>query len=352
MEVEFLQAFNGDSIVVSFTDSSNINRNILIDGGPGRAYQYKNKKGKPESGSLKNAIDKIREKNESVDLLIITHVDDDHIGGILRWFEKDHVAKDLVQKVWFNSGRLIHEDSCVPEIESNLRVIKDSSSLDTSIKQGIKFEDYIEHHKIWDRKLIKKTTCPSIIKEFGLTFTILSPDGVKLNSLLNKWSSEDDNLDTAISNDYDKTIKELINQDKFTEDTKPHNGSSIAFILTHNNKNMLFLGDAHPSLLIESLKQIGHSKDNPIKAEFMKVSHHGSKSNTNYELLELVDTDKYIISSNGDIHKLPHKKCLARIINHNKDAELLFNYKVDIFSEEDTDEFQNFKCSEVKTLEI
>ena len=352
MKVEFLKALNGDSIIISFVDAQSINRNVLIDGGTGRAYQYKNKKGKLEAGALQHAIQKINQNNEKIDLLILTHVDDDHIGGILKWFEKDPLAKTLVNKVWFNSGRLIFEDKGVAEIESNLRVIKNSSSLDTGIKQGIAFEDYIETHNLWDRKLIKKTDVPSILQEFGLTFTILSPNGIKLESLLKKWSNEDDNLDTAKSDDYSSTLKKLLSQDDFVEDKSIHNGSSIAFILTFNNKNMLFLGDAHPSLLVESLKELGYSKDDPIKVEFMKVSHHGSKSNTCYELLDLIDTSKFILSSNGSRHKLPHKQCLARIINHNNEAELLFNYPLKIFSEQDTNDFPDFKYSEIEIMEL
>ena len=352
MKIQFLKAFNGDSIVISFVDEKCINRNILVDGCTRKTYQFKNKKGKPEAGALQIAIQEIHENNESIDLLILTHVDDDHIGGILNWFEKDPLAKDLVKKVWFNSGRLIFEDKAVAEIISNLQALKDSSSLDTSIKQGIAFEDYIEMHGIWDRKLIKKIENKTILHELGLSFTILSPDEIKLKSLLKKWTDEDKDLDTAKSDDYDKTIKQLLLQDQFSEDKSTHNGSSIAFILSFNDKNMLFLGDSHPLLLIKSLNELGYSKDNPIKAEFMKVSHHGSKRNTNYELLDLVDTSKYIISSSGDIHKLPHKQCLARIINHNNTAELLFNYPLNIFSEQDISDFPNFKYSEIQTLEF
>ena len=352
MKIQFLKAFNGDSILISFADEKDGNKNILIDGGTGRSYQYKNKKGKPEAGALQLAIQEIHKNKENIDLLILTHVDDDHIGGILKWFEKDILAKDIVQKVWFNSGRLIFEDKKVPEISSNLQVVKDSRSLDTSIKQGIAFEEYIEKHKIWDRKLIKNLGKKTVLHELGLSFTILSPDEIKLKSLLKKWDAEDNNLDTAKSDDYDKTLKQLLLQDQFSEDKSIHNGSSIAFILTFKDKNMLFLGDAHPLLLIKSLNELGYSKGNPIKAEFMKVSHHGSKSNTNYDLLNLIDTSKYIISSNGDIHKLPHKQCLARIINHNNDAELLFNYPLDIFSKQDISDFPNFKCSVIHTMEF
>ena len=65
------------------------------------------------------------------------------------------------------------------------------------------------------------------------------------------------------------------------------NGSSIAFILESDNKKYIFLGDAHPSVVIDSLKSIGTTKSNPLEVELLKVSHHSSSYNTNEELLSL-----------------------------------------------------------------
>jgi beta-lactamase superfamily II metal-dependent hydrolase len=112
--------------------------------------------------------------------------------------------------------------------------------------------------------------------------------------------------------------------------------------MTYNSKNFLLLGDAYPSTVVDGLKYFGFSEENPLKAEFVKVSHHGSKANTNYELLSLIDSDKFIISTNGT-HNLPNKQCLARIINSKPGVSLYFNYPDlinEIFSSEDREEFQ------------
>jgi glyoxylase-like metal-dependent hydrolase (beta-lactamase superfamily II) len=109
MKINFLKAFNGDCIHISLQNGDR-NKNILIDGGMPNTYvTLKSKKGKAESGALKTLIESLNEKQEKIDLLILTHVDDDHIGGILRWFEKDQNALDMIGQVWFNSGRLIKE---------------------------------------------------------------------------------------------------------------------------------------------------------------------------------------------------------------------------------------------------
>ena len=91
-----------------------------------------------------------------------------------------------------------------------------------------------------------------------------------------------------------------------------------------------------------------------LNCELIKISHHGSKANTNNTLLDLVDTDTYVISANGKHHNLPNKKCLARIINKKTSTVLLFNYPElikQIFSE---DEYNNgsFIAKGVDNLEF
>ena len=342
MKFKLLQANNGDAIHLRTKDEDGNFRNILIDSGTGETYSYKNKKGKSEDGELKQLIECIRRKNELIDLFILTHVDYDHIGGILKWFEQDADAKDLVKKVWFNSGRLIFEHFQQQEIEENLLRIKNTSCTNTSIAQGVAFEDFIEENDIWDRRIIKSG---DVFNIFGLKFTMLSPSNDKLQSLLCKWEKECPISDTSRSSDYSLSLSDLINSDFFKEDDSIHNGSSIAFVVEKQGKSILFLGDAHPQTIINSLKNLGYSPKNPLKVDFVKISHHGSKANTNMELLELIQSDNFMISSNGSKHKLPDKRCLARIIRSKEHVNLYFNYPElasNIFTEQDTIDYPNF----------
>src|SRR5690606_32615884 len=134
---------------------------------------------------------------------------------------------------------------------------------------------------------------------------------------------------------------------QFKEDTSVANGSSIAFIMEYEDKRFLFLADAHPSVVIEGLSNLGYNKCNPLNTELMKVSHHGSMYNTNIELLEIVKTNNYLISSNATKHGLPNKRTLARIINNNPCAMIYFNYdlKDTIFSDQDWKDYSGFKSN-------
>lgn len=343
MEIKFLKAFNGDAILISFNDNGET-RNILIDGGMPATYVQKGKNGKLEYGELKETVDKIRENNEKIDLLVLTHVDDDHIGGVLKWFENDKEAYKIIGQVWFNSGRLISEYFDEQEIAENLLEIPDESTL-TSIGQGVKFEDYIEENGIWDRSIV---VALEYFDYLGIKFKILSPSPDKLKLLLGKWEKEKpESLDTsADKNDYELTLSEHIAKDKFKEDPAIHNGSSIAFIMTYEKKNFVFLADAHPTVVVNSLKTFGYSKEKPLKAELVKISHHGSKANNNIEMLELINSSKYVISTNGDKHAHPNKQFLARLASVNDNCEVYFNYPEQInqiFSKKDYEDFPNFK---------
>lgn len=125
MKVKFLPAFNGDSILITFMDNENQERNILIDGGTPKTYDFLvNSRGKTKIEDLKTVLKKISKKGSKIDLLILTHIDEDHIGGLLRWFSLDKLAPDLIGKIWFNSAKLIAEKLNIEVPEEELLEIE------------------------------------------------------------------------------------------------------------------------------------------------------------------------------------------------------------------------------------
>jgi len=316
-------------------------RNILIDGGTAKTYQYKNHRGKLVDGDLKISVDKIKSNGEFIDLLILTHIDDDHIGGLLRWCENDNEFGTIVKSIWFNSGKLISEYFKADEVVENNIMINVRENNNTSILQSKTFEEFINQYNIWDKRL--KVAGDTYTLFDTLRIKILSPTYEKLEPLNIKWEKELNHLSTAARNDYNLLLRDHLKNDNWKEDEQIFNGSSIAFILEYNGKSFAFLGDAHPSTILNGLCQFGYDEKNKLKVEFIKLSHHGSKANNPRELLNTIDTNNYIISSNSKIHGLPDKCCLARIIKLNPNANLFFNYPEiisKIFVKEDFDEFK------------
>lgn len=352
MKIKFLKAHNGDSILLSFKDVSKMKRNILIDGGMPKTYC-----GSGINGDLYNTVENIKQKKEKIDLLILTHIDSDHIGGLKKWFEKDKSAFDIIEKVWFNSGRTIAKYFEEEENEELVETLEIFDTNQTSVRQAVVFEDYIEKFNVWDKEILKTGQTAN---QNGVEIKLLSPDDKALKKLLKEYKKPKHNYQTSgASTDWKISIKDFIEEEndpdyKLEEDGSVPNGSSIAFILTFESKNYLFLGDAHPSIIIDSLKDLGYTKENPIKLEFLKVSHHGSCKNTNQELLELIKTDDYIISSNSEVHGLPNKRTIARLIKYNSNSTIHFNYdyvKKNIFNEKDFADFADFKINIINEWE-
>lgn len=345
MKIKFLKAFNGDSILISFLENDKP-RNILIDGGVGDTYKNTSN----VKGDLYTVIEKIRKDDQHIDLLVLTHFDDDHIGGILRWLNKDKEASKLIKKVWFNSGKEIAKKFESDENKDlDIEIIDGADDFHTSPKQGIKFEKYLRDNNLWDGEIIKQGSEYGL---FGLKFKVLSPNNERLAELLKLYEKQKDYFTSGDEYDFQTSLKDFIDEEnqssfKFKEDRSVANGSSIAFLMEYENKNFLFLADAHPYVVIEGLKKFDYNKDNPINVELMKVSHHGSTYNTNKQLLEIVKTNNYIISSNATKHGLPNKRTIARIINDNPNAIIRFNYDLTerIFLGEDWNEFLAFKAN-------
>ncbi len=358
VKINFLKVNNGDAIHISYNfDSKPVN--IVIDSGSRQTYTREEKEQRPPrktiiiDGEFKNLIKTLKDKKEVINLLIITHVDDDHIGGVLQWMESIEFDNSMVEKIWFNSGQLINE-----YFNKNLENNKNNSisltefksiSQKTSISDGVCFENKMLEYDIWDRKIIK---AGDTYEEFGAKFLILSPTERNLTRLLTKWEKEKpSSVKTSDSEnlEYQQTLKELLNNDKTSYDSSKHNGSSIAFILEVENKSLLFLGDCLNQTILKSMKKF---KIDSIRVDMVKISHHGSKNNTSNKLLQKIECNKYVISTDGNSHNHPNKITLARIINNNPNCEIYLNYiglKDKIFKDKD---YEDYNFSVLSTDEL
>lgn len=318
LEINVLEANHGDSIAIRGEFEGQL-RNILIDGGPSTTFEYQG-----QSKPLQNYLNELIKREEVIDLLILTHVDQDHIAGLLSAFKKKGYLSDLTKEVWFNSGKLIFDHFNKETEQSNFIELGDIEGKNTSISEGVLFEDHITKLGVWRHELI---ICGQELIKFGINFKILSPSIDQLKKLLIKWEKESPIVNTSSDvKEYYKTFSELLLDDKFVEDNRPHNVSSLAFTFEYQDKNIVFLGDAPPTVVIDSLSKFGYSADNPLRADYVKISHHGSKKSTNEELLKLFDCNNYIISTDGSSHNLPNKVTLARITKIHPTANLMFNY--------------------------
>jgi beta-lactamase superfamily II metal-dependent hydrolase len=304
---EFLRAFNGDCILISTENS-----NILIDGGTKKTYNI----------FLKREIERLRDNGKRVDLVVSTHIDSDHIDGIVQLLENEkqlleenYIESSIIKKIWFNAfeDRLFSDDFSNNTSYSGYKTFREFiDDMDKSI-------EYDNHISI-DNKI-------DYLINNEINILLLSPNDKKIKKLHKKYKEPiEEDFYTSYSKDSNKSIEELA-QLPFKKDNSEHNGASIAFILEYEVKKYLFLADAHIDLIVESLKRLGYSKDNPLEVEFIKLSHHGSKKNINQKYLDLVRSDNFIILTNGASHGHPDKEALSRIIlNPNRNFDKKINF--------------------------
>lgn len=341
MKIKVIKAFEGDCILINFFDKESVSRNILIDGGTRRTY-VKN---------LKNILKEIQKKNEFIDLLIITHIHDDHLGGILEFYKDINFNKKFVKKIWFNSQDLLKKMTPDLEIESNEIDLQVIDNLKMGVKSGLTLEKELQKYNAWENKVI---LFREEIQIENSKITVLTPtlDGIRSLKKVMKFEEDETKMQASKKKDYDKSISELI-KNKFIEDTSDTNRSSISILIEYMNKKILFLGDCWPSDLTNSLKQLGYSAENKLKIDYVKLSHHGSKKNISEELLNIIECENYIISTNGSKHGLPNKEALARIIDNKKSVKLHFNYDIykDFFSKEEFSEYK-INCYAIDEIEV
>jgi glyoxylase-like metal-dependent hydrolase (beta-lactamase superfamily II) len=321
--VKILQADHGDAIAIRVTSSTGDSPyNILIDGGPSSCFELDNGFG-PEPGPLKRWLDSLCAKNQKVDLVVLTHVDDDHIGGLLRAYEDNRYKEVFKNEIWFNSGKLIAKELCEDVPPNSDMMLNTSSGQYTSIGQGVTFDQRLND---WHKSRRQLVEAGQKISFSHGTIRILSPSKQSLKKLLKKWEREKPSDLTSTSNDYEKSFLDLGKDDRFKEDASTPNGSSIAFLIESGESKALFLGDALPSTICHSLDLLGYTEQNPLKVKLCKVAHHGSKANLNEKLLSLIRADQYVISTDGSRHGLPNKQALARIRRFSPLSCILFNY--------------------------
>jgi beta-lactamase superfamily II metal-dependent hydrolase len=342
---KILKAGNGDAILISFKDDHQMKfQNILVDGGGKLAYQE----------NLKVELIDLIKLGECIDLLIVTHIDQDHIGGIIKLFE-DLKSNNLyyenkkgnknylkIKKIWFNSNSLLYN--------KNFWLSEGSKKI--SKKQGAKLQLDLENKEGFVNEFVARPDLydndKGIIYVGKSKITVLAPTQSYLIAYNQRINGEWENAINQIVNrdingtkislqqrvDNKKSMQKLIklaenqkDNELENNDTSPENLSSIALLFEYNNKSLLLLGDSPHEIVSKSLRDLGFTEKKPTKVDYVKLSHHAGAKNTSFELLSLIDCKNYIISSDGQNNDLPNKLTLAKIISAKVDGvNFLFNY--------------------------
>jgi beta-lactamase superfamily II metal-dependent hydrolase len=294
MEIKFLKAGKGDSILVSSKGE-----HMLVDGGDNTTF-------------LLRELDNIHENKESINYLIITHHDSDHIKGILDLFEQLRQGRygepqQFIKRVYFNSPRLIKGK------------IHSTPSKNLSYKQAFQLEELIRHFELlWDELLTDQSES---FKVGDCHVKCLSPNKQIVDSYSNEIGAY---LSSISAGDWAKNLKELENyiSDKKT-DKSPPNESSIVLEVERNEFRTLLTADITPARLERILHDsVMHNGNNPLNYSYLKLPHHGSHRNLTANILSKINCNNYIISTDGNNNNLPNKKTILKILKQNNNPKI------------------------------
>ena len=322
LKTNILQVKHGDAFILECQQGDNKGI-VVVDGG----LQSTNK-------VFKDAL----AKYECIDLMVLTHYDLDHIGGILSYFKSCRSGnKPLrVKEIWANCASLVKFDENTDlsarqavKLSAILQEYVDAGSLawQANVCEGYTVDlEFAKIEVVSPTRDILKKTAEEILKEEQK-----QKETQKQKDELNLSVHDRQQADLKISlEDLAKNKKTFPNLE---DPNQLANASSIAFIIECDGQRVLMLGDSYPQNIVDYLSPDGSDRTFPIKLDFIKVSHHGSRNNISNELLDLFDCQNYIISTNGGTGNTchPDREAIANILCHsnrdrNKDVNLYFNY--------------------------
>lgn len=300
INISLLQAYYGDCIFLSYDGF-----NVLIDGGTSRTYQDLHDRHNPDK-ALKKLVEQLQSDNQHIDLLVITHVDDDHIGGIKEWFENNYPADGFIREIWMNDN-----------IE-----LKDTGSLQNSPqKAGNLLEMWKEQGQHYRNDIVM-----GVEEDRGpFHVRVLSPLPQYRNTVARKIQSILKNTGVNLSR-YKTSLMELYAEPWQSNPISVENRASISLELSIPGEKVLMLGDAHVEDISVGLDYFYLNKDEQICYTAIKLPHHGSKNNFHPDFLKRVRANIFLVSTNGDYFNHPDKEVIAQIIC-NSDACIGFNYQ-------------------------
>jgi hypothetical protein len=321
ISIEVLPAERGDCLWIECVRPEKPPWRLLIDGG------------------MPSSWPRIRARIEQLtapvvfDLAVVSHIDSDHIGGMLPLFGPSDL--DLrFQDIWFNG---------LPQLP------KAPTASSRGVAQGEELMELLSQQHAgrrlpWNERFGRAAVMTrgdgmfeTIAFPGGPTLTLLSPTPRRLLLLGNVWETELQRLQRGEPEEEEAVGPmplddlEALAAVETPRDKSVANGSGIAFLLEYAGRRCLFAADAFSSVLGQALTSLSNSRDgSPVALDVFKLPHHGSKASVTANLLKVAPTEHYIVSTNGDRFHHPDDIALARVVTGaQRPPTIWFNYACD-----------------------
>jgi hypothetical protein len=327
--LEVRRARSGDCLMLHYGTPADPGL-MLIDGGPAQVY----------SSFLRPRLDALKTKRQRdageentplpIDVVMVSHIDDDHINGILELTGELVIAKDAkkpalakIRSFWHNTfddiiGNSPKELTAAVTAAFGAAALTgepDTEGLDesaamvlASVDQGIRLRDDVRKlglkpNGVFGKKLVMAAAgagAKSLGK--GLSMTVLGPAKLELDALQKEH-------DAFLKTQRDRRPASLAS---FTDTSVP-NLSSIVVLAEVNKKRILLTGDARGDKVLSGLELVGAvAPGGTIEVDVLKMPHHGSARNTDPVFFERIHAAHYVFSGNGQ-HGNPDRETLEML---------------------------------------
>lgn len=309
--LEALDANEGDCLLLLYGSAARP-RVIVIDGGPRATCADALL---PRLLELREALGHGHDALP-IELVVVSHVDSDHIGGVVAWTAELRAmqgAEQLpfqIKELWHNSFDDVIGAS---EVEGAVDFIdglptSERAGLVASIGEGRTLREDAEVLGIavnaeFTGLVVRGDTGGAEVQcGDGLRLTVLGPARQQLLDFQREWDAARRAAKPAAGR---VTAAQL--------DTSRPNLASITLLAESGGRTILLAGDARGDHLLEGLEVAGVlPPGGTMRVDVLKLPHHGSCRNVTTALLQRVLADTYVISADGK-HGNPDLETLERL---------------------------------------
>lgn len=319
LAIDMLPAGHGDALVVEWGTRSDVHR-LLVDAGTFHSW-----------AAVRARL--LARRRDRYEAFVVTHVDEDHIGGALELME-DPDLRHRVPEVWFNGYVHLARGGDV------LGPVQGERLTRLIAEGGYRWNEPFRRRisrSVGGPAVVPAGTgpLPSFPLPGGAVLHLLSPSPAKLKKMEREWATvvrkaglvpgEGADVAGRAPRPHDEEVAGLpAVMDRAalealaapsTRDRSEANGSSIAFLVEFDGKRALLGADAHDDVLVDSLHRFGRERgEDRVRIDLCKLPHHGSAANVTTDLVEAMAVRKYLVSSNGDNHGHPDAATMARLL--------------------------------------
>lgn len=311
--LEVLKARHGDCLIIHHGSRSRP-RHVLIDGGPHHVFKR----------FLKPRLIELREEAGgasplAIDLVMVSHMDQDHIKGILDLFDDiadamndDQAPLVEIGALWQNAFPDLVGETETDGNEAETAALSLASADDPEIDLGLTGHTKLVLSSVREaRKLRDDARRLAVdVNPACAGNLVLGGENRKLGSLALKVIGPARTEAEALKVTWKKQVAKILAKEAAKRaaaagrlDRSVFNLASIVVLAEVNGKHMLLTGDARGDTILESLESEGLlDEDGKLHVDLLKMPHHGSDRNVDDDFFQRVTADHYVLSGDGRHH--------------------------------------------------